>query len=335
MLATRWLSRGFPRHLRAKLQRECRGVHRRNDVTDERYFIRTALRQSFAAVRLESTHASTSTATESTGDDVFAALRGKASEVSRSDILQRVLRDSPATSPAPTAASSDSALSQGRKVGRRSSLSSEKPASASNHASSTFASEGQSETPAPTRVADRLLARVLESQEAAQGSKEAGPSSVANPASQSPAYASQATDGGRLSEGSSSAQSPDAPAQPDEKPAAKFSSLKGVIDYSTYKALTERPFKFVHMSAVQEQVLSLLPELADTKARNAQVAANEAVDTEDADTNAPARRDIATDLLIKAKTGTGKTVAFLVPALEARAQDIKKAEKDFKLNNPQ
>ncbi len=63
------------------------------------------------------------------------------------------------------------------------------------------------------------------------------------------------------------------------------------------------------MSSVQAAVLPLLPELARPH-------------NED-ELDGPPR-----DLLVKAKTGTGKTLAFLVPAIEARVKAIEKAGLD-------
>ena len=99
----------------------------------------------------------------------------------------------------------------------------------------------------------------------------------------------------------------------------KFTNLKGKINHDVYKALTQRPFNFEKMSSVQEAVLNLLPGLAQTTT---------AAESTDSAVNARA------DLLVKAKTGTGKTVAFLVPALEARFNDIKDEEQRFKDANP-
>ena len=66
-----------------------------------------------------------------------------------------------------------------------------------------------------------------------------------------------------------------------------------------------RPFKLTHMSPVQAEVFRLLPQLADPNP--------EASD----DRPRPPR-----DLLVRAKTGTGKTLAFLVPAIESRLRSI-------------
>ncbi|PWN91680.1 DEAD-domain-containing protein [Acaromyces ingoldii] len=95
-----------------------------------------------------------------------------------------------------------------------------------------------------------------------------------------------------IGEGSAEAASTEKPPK-DES----FASLKPYISYPTWKALTVKPFGYKTMSDVQTRVLHLLPELADTKATQEQ-----------------GRHD----LLVKARTGTGKTLAFLVPAIEAR-----------------
>ncbi|KAJ9476508.1 ATP-dependent RNA helicase, mitochondrial [Pseudozyma hubeiensis] len=85
-----------------------------------------------------------------------------------------------------------------------------------------------------------------------------------------------------------------------------FASLKGSINPSLLKALTVKPFAYTTMSAVQQSVLHLLPELASGVGESA----------------APMPDGQGRDMLVKAKTGTGKTIAFLVPALEARLRSI-------------
>ncbi|KAF8871130.1 P-loop containing nucleoside triphosphate hydrolase protein, partial [Infundibulicybe gibba] len=83
-----------------------------------------------------------------------------------------------------------------------------------------------------------------------------------------------------------------------------FSPLRNVMSPGTFKAITVKPFAYKTMSAVQAEVLPLLPEIAEPY-------------NKDAPADAPPR-----DLLVKAKTGTGKTMAFLVPAIEARLKAI-------------
>jgi ATP-dependent RNA helicase MSS116 len=81
-----------------------------------------------------------------------------------------------------------------------------------------------------------------------------------------------------------------------------FSDLKGVVNDRTLKALIDRPFQLTNMTVVQAAVLPLLPKLALP------------AESGSSDTR---------DLLVKAKTGTGKTLAFLIPAIEARLNQLK------------
>jgi ATP-dependent RNA helicase MSS116 len=100
--------------------------------------------------------------------------------------------------------------------------------------------------------------------------------------------------------------------------AASFKALKHALNPDTYKAITESPFKHTEMTPVQEAVLSLLPDLANPYQPSSKTK--------------PAR-----DLLVRARTGTGKTLAFLVPAIEARLRKIdeyaKQAVADAGLNS--
>ncbi|KAH6905351.1 RNA helicase [Coprinopsis sp. MPI-PUGE-AT-0042] len=88
-----------------------------------------------------------------------------------------------------------------------------------------------------------------------------------------------------------------------------FSSLQGKVHPNTLKAIVEKPFNYVHMSSVQAEILPLLPGLAQARAENPE----------------------STDLLVKARTGTGKTLAFLVPAIEARLKQIAAVDSDPKV----
>ena len=82
----------------------------------------------------------------------------------------------------------------------------------------------------------------------------------------------------------------------DEAPL--FETLRGVIDNNTLEAI-----KHTHMSPVQAQIFPLLPNLVSPY-----------------DPNDPTSE--RKDLLVKAKTGTGKTMGFLIPAIEARIKAI-------------
>jgi ATP-dependent RNA helicase MSS116, mitochondrial len=96
---------------------------------------------------------------------------------------------------------------------------------------------------------------------------------------------------------------------PDTSPQLDFSTLRTKVSRDTLRAITDKPFNHVHMSTVQAAVLPLLPELARPYSKD--------------ESHGPPR-----DLLVKAKTGTGKTLAFLVPAIEARIKAINKAGVD-------
>jgi ATP-dependent RNA helicase MSS116, mitochondrial len=101
-----------------------------------------------------------------------------------------------------------------------------------------------------------------------------------------------------------------------------FSSLKGSINHDTLKAIVTRPFNLTRMSVVQAEVLPLLPHIAEPYSP---------------DPPTDGSRRPPRDLLVKARTGTGKTLAFLVPAVEARLKAIdafaKQAVKDAGLTS--
>lgn len=82
-----------------------------------------------------------------------------------------------------------------------------------------------------------------------------------------------------------------------------FSSLSKAISPATLQAITVKPFTLTHMTSVQASVLPLLPLLAEPY-------------------DASREQKHTRDLLVRAKTGTGKTLAFLVPAIEARLKAI-------------
>lgn len=84
-----------------------------------------------------------------------------------------------------------------------------------------------------------------------------------------------------------------------------WQSIKGTISYPTFRALTYKPYQFETMTPVQAEVVKLLPELAQP------------LDSTSNETPKQPR-----DLLVKAKTGTGKTFAFLIPAVESRLNAI-------------
>ncbi|PKI83982.1 RNA helicase [Malassezia vespertilionis] len=92
-----------------------------------------------------------------------------------------------------------------------------------------------------------------------------------------------------------------------QEPRMSVASLAGKVDASTLKALEKRPFSFTTLTEVQSQVFKLLPELANAGLTP---------------TSTPLPDGKGRDLLVKARTGTGKTVGFLVPAIESRLNAI-------------
>ncbi|WFD31335.1 RNA helicase [Malassezia sp. CBS 17886] len=79
-------------------------------------------------------------------------------------------------------------------------------------------------------------------------------------------------------------------------------SVKGKLTKRTIRALVGRELQFKELSEVQARIMELMPELA----RAGEHASPVLNDGE------------GRDLLVKARTGTGKTMAFLIPAVEAR-----------------
>ena len=86
----------------------------------------------------------------------------------------------------------------------------------------------------------------------------------------------------------------------NEDAPVSFETLRGVISDNTLRAI-----KHTHMSPVQAQIFPLLPDLVLPY-----------------DPAAPRSVNQPKDLLVKAKTGTGKTMGFLIPAIEARCKAI-------------
>ncbi|TIC20935.1 DEAD-domain-containing protein [Wallemia mellicola] len=80
-----------------------------------------------------------------------------------------------------------------------------------------------------------------------------------------------------------------------------FTTVSDKLSRHTIQAITVSPHKHTKMSPVQSAIFNLLPSLVDNHSKDRK------------------------DLFVKSKTGTGKTMAFLVPAIEARVKAIKEA----------
>ncbi|KAK4052590.1 hypothetical protein OIO90_004218 [Microbotryomycetes sp. JL221] len=113
-----------------------------------------------------------------------------------------------------------------------------------------------------------------------------------------------------------------------------FQDIKHNLNRDVYKAITVRPFKYSTMSDVQSEVLSLLPRLAAPPS----IPSSTSFDDSKLDTATKQQLDpiqVAQDLLVRAKTGTGKTLAFLVPAIEGRLRALEAFENEFRQAHPE
>lgn len=102
--------------------------------------------------------------------------------------------------------------------------------------------------------------------------------------------------------------------QDAKDPATHFQTLSGNVHPDTLKAIMVHPFQHTHMSAVQARIFPLLPGLAESH-------------------DSQSSKSSPRDLLVKAKTGTGKTMGFLVPAIEARVKAIAAHVEQAKVNS--
>ncbi|ORY54160.1 P-loop containing nucleoside triphosphate hydrolase protein [Leucosporidium creatinivorum] len=105
-----------------------------------------------------------------------------------------------------------------------------------------------------------------------------------------------------------------------------FKSIESALHAPIYRAVTERPFKYETMSEVQAAVLDLLPRLSCSPT---------AIPLAATEQDIPEELQQAQDLLVRAKTGTGKTLAFLIPALEGRLRSLESFLQTYKRENPE
>ncbi|GAA5942198.1 hypothetical protein JCM1841_006093 [Sporobolomyces salmonicolor] len=114
----------------------------------------------------------------------------------------------------------------------------------------------------------------------------------------------------------------DAPASTAEvapSPPKTYSSIQQNLHAPVYRAITQKPFQYATMTDVQAAVLSRLPQLAGSPVRS---------DTSN-------EIQAAQDILVRAKTGTGKTLGFLIPALEGRLRSLEDFLEKYKRENPE
>ncbi|KAK4700708.1 hypothetical protein P7C70_g5535, partial [Phenoliferia sp. Uapishka_3] len=106
--------------------------------------------------------------------------------------------------------------------------------------------------------------------------------------------------------------------------AKTYLSIQNALHPQVYKAVTDRPFRYSTMTDVQAAVLSELPRLSSSPSEipYASLTSIDAIDQ-------------AQDLLVRAKTGTGKTLAFLIPALEGRLRSLESFLTQYRLENPE
>ncbi|BGP35017.1 hypothetical protein JCM10296v2_006847 [Rhodotorula toruloides] len=97
-----------------------------------------------------------------------------------------------------------------------------------------------------------------------------------------------------------------------------YASIQGSFHAPVFRAITQKPFQYATMTDVQAEVMARLPRLA----------ANPSIDKD-----VPDEVRHAQDLLVRAKTGTGKTLAFLVPALEGRLKQLEDFVEQYKKDN--
>lgn len=95
-----------------------------------------------------------------------------------------------------------------------------------------------------------------------------------------------------------------------------FVHLHDKISYRTMRAITFEPMSYQRMTHVQHAVLPMLPDLVKPLVKRP--------DGTLVEPKGPR------DLMVRAKTGTGKTLAFLVPAVEGRLMAIKQAGREAK-----
>lgn len=133
-------------------------------------------------------------------------------------------------------------------------------------------------------------------------------------------------------DGALSAESADADGEAEAGPpaAAKWNNVRDSLHPSVFRAITTHPFKYSDMSPVQEEVVKRLKDITRFPAGTAPLPTVEVDDQKLGNrlaTILKPENQGALDTLVRARTGTGKTLGFLIPAIEARATAISAAHK--------
>lgn len=92
-------------------------------------------------------------------------------------------------------------------------------------------------------------------------------------------------------------------AKEDDDGMQPFERFKKNVSAATYEGITVKPFRHTHATPVQASVLSLLPDLATPYSEEEDMSGRK-------------------DILALSSKGTGKSLAFLVPAIEARQKAL-------------
>ncbi|KAI9460761.1 P-loop containing nucleoside triphosphate hydrolase protein [Boletus coccyginus] len=111
-----------------------------------------------------------------------------------------------------------------------------------------------------------------------------------------------------------------------------FKSLEDRVSHHTLKSLTVDPLQLKTMTPVQERVTALLPNLACPWDPEGIVPPH--VPTAlSSDWKSPVVDwDAPRDILVRAKTGTGKTFAYIIPAIESRLNYVEHSAKLVVIN---
>ncbi|KAH8920664.1 hypothetical protein BT69DRAFT_1352213 [Atractiella rhizophila] len=144
-------------------------------------------------------------------------------------------------------------------------------------------------------------------------------------------------------EAESEAQESSAPETEAAPQGRKWSTVESALHPGLYKALTPALFSFKHMSPVQEAVISLLERGSANPSVGGPVGSAPSTSTSSLDLYADEPSVKATgglvkrptpDLLVKSKTGTGKTVAFLIPAIGSRIKSLSLQAEAYRAAHP-